>query len=229
MDEDLRLSAENLKSIRSLESRLLPIKPALKAIARSLSEVDAFLGRYATLSHCAPQSCASIQTALGGLARQVQAYNDNVEFLLNKTTSTGHSTSDTLNIRFQTTSQDQSGSMCSLARAAQEDSVAIRVITLVTLFYLPFSFIAVSRCKLPRRTCADRGQAIMGMNLVVFDTQSRNLVISSQFWLFFLISLPLTALTLLFWKWMMWRHQRVRSTTSAAEGLRGKRRILSMV
>ena len=39
------------------------------------------------------------------------------------------------------------------------------------------------------------------MNLVEFDSDSRNLVMSKQFWLYFVISIPLTILTLACWKW----------------------------
>ena len=44
---------------------------------------------------------------------------------------------------------------------------------------------------------------MFGMNLVDFDTESRNLVLSKQLWLYFVISVPLTALTLACWKWRM--------------------------
>jgi hypothetical protein len=39
------------------------------------------------------------------------------------------------------------------------------------------------------------------MNLVDFNTESRDLVLSNQFWLYFMVSIPLTALTLAYWKW----------------------------
>jgi cell division protein FtsL len=46
------------------------------------------------------------------------------------------------------------------------------------------------------------------MNLVDFNTESRDLVLSNQFWLYFMVSIPLTALTLAYWKW------RIRAYTS---------------
>jgi hypothetical protein len=39
------------------------------------------------------------------------------------------------------------------------------------------------------------------MNLVDFDEGTRNLVVSNQFWLYFVISIPLTALTSACWNW----------------------------
>ena len=44
---------------------------------------------------------------------------------------------------------------------------------------------------------------MFGMNLVDFDSASRNLVLSNQLWLYFAVSIPLTALTLACWKWRM--------------------------
>jgi hypothetical protein len=41
------------------------------------------------------------------------------------------------------------------------------------------------------------------MNLVDFDSKSRNLVVSNQLWLYFMISVPLTAVTLACWRYRM--------------------------
>lgn len=41
------------------------------------------------------------------------------------------------------------------------------------------------------------------MNLVDFDSDSHNLLVSNQFWLYFVISIPLTVVTLVCWRWKM--------------------------
>ena len=46
-------------------------------------------------------------------------------------------------------------------------------------------------------------QSIFGMNLVDFDPQTRNLSVSKHMWLYFVISIPLTVVTLLCWRWRM--------------------------
>jgi hypothetical protein len=42
---------------------------------------------------------------------------------------------------------------------------------------------------------------MFGMNLVDFDSNSRNLLVSNQLWLYFVISVPLTVVTLACWRW----------------------------
>jgi hypothetical protein len=41
------------------------------------------------------------------------------------------------------------------------------------------------------------------MNLVDFDSETRNLIVSNQFWLYFMVSVPLTAVTLACWQYRM--------------------------
>ncbi|KAF2621211.1 hypothetical protein BU25DRAFT_483274 [Macroventuria anomochaeta] len=99
---------------------------------------------------------------------------------------------DSLNLGFQQLAKGQSQNTFQMARSAREDSVAIRAITLVTSFYLPFSFVAT----------------MFGMNLVDFDSESRNLLVSKQLWLYFVISVPLTVMTLACWRWRMQTYRR---------------------
>jgi ABC-type iron transport system FetAB ATPase subunit len=84
-----------------------------------------------------------IQTALSDLKREVTSYRIQASFLQKKAQSTAQSVLDSLNFSFQQLAQDQSKNTFFMARSAREDSVAIRAITLVTSFYLPFSFVAV--------------------------------------------------------------------------------------
>jgi hypothetical protein len=44
---------------------------------------------------------------------------------------------------------------------------------------------------------------MFGMNLVDFDSGSHNILVSNQFWLYFVISVPLTVATLACWRWRM--------------------------
>jgi hypothetical protein len=49
---------------------------------------------------------------------------------------------------------------------------------------------------------------MFGMNLVEFDSESRNLLVSKQLWLYFVISVPLTVMTLACWRWRMQTYRR---------------------
>jgi len=44
---------------------------------------------------------------------------------------------------------------------------------------------------------------MFGMNLVDFNSESHDLLVSNQFWLYFVISIPLTIATLWCWRWKM--------------------------
>jgi hypothetical protein len=48
---------------------------------------------------------------------------------------------------------------------------------------------------------------MFGMNLVAFNADTRNLVVSHQFWLYFMVSVPLTAVTLACWRFSMQRYR----------------------
>ncbi|KAL7627289.1 hypothetical protein AAE478_001478 [Parahypoxylon ruwenzoriense] len=60
-----------------------------------------------------------------------------------------------------------------------DDSAIVRIITIVSAFYLPGSFVAT----------------IFGMNFFVFDEQGRQIVISRDFWVFVVVWAVLTLFT----------------------------------
>jgi hypothetical protein len=60
---------------------------------------------------------------------------------------------------------------------------------------------------------------MFGMNLVAFNADTRNLVVSHQFWLYFMVSVPLTAVTLGCWRFSM---QRYRNSSLNEEESRAK-------
>lgn len=74
----------------------------------------------------------------------VAAYNSNAAYLLDKVQATAQLLADTLNLKHQQTAQRVSENTLALNDAAVKDSATIRVITVVTLVYLPANFIAVS-------------------------------------------------------------------------------------
>jgi hypothetical protein len=57
----------------------------------------------------------------------------------------GFKISDTIALKSQHTSETMSSAMLDLSKSSVEDSTAMRVITVVTLVYLPSSFLTVSR------------------------------------------------------------------------------------
>ena len=71
------------------------------------------------------------------------AYSQNAVFVLNKVRGTGQLLSDTLNLKHQQNAEVISGNTLALNNMAAKDSATIRVITMVTLLFLPAQFVAV--------------------------------------------------------------------------------------
>ena len=74
----------------------------------------------------------------------LQAYSQNTAFLIDKIRKTAQLVSDTLNMKHQQIAQDTNENTLALTNAAVKDSATIRVITVVTILYLPTTFVAVS-------------------------------------------------------------------------------------
>ena len=88
------------------------------------------------------------------------AYSRNAIFLRDKIRGTIQLLSDTLNLKHQKIAQTISENTLALNKSAVKDSTTIRVITVVTLLYLPATFVAVNihirKCRMERRlTCSD--------------------------------------------------------------------------
>ena len=105
-----------------------------------------------------------------------------------------------LDLKNQYTAADTNNHVSQLAEKTTKDTTAVKWITYLTLFYLPGSFVAVSLEKsmglmdLP----ADRIlQALYGMNLFIFNPQTRRLVIAEDFWICVVTWLLLTLVTFL--------------------------------
>ncbi|KAI9686893.1 MAG: hypothetical protein M1822_002646 [Bathelium mastoideum] len=192
------VNLETLKTVRSVETHLLPLEPVLKSLQKLLSEMKRFNSTLETAQVTEHSRAMVIPAALADFEKEAACYREHASYLIRRAQSIARSILDTLNLDSQTSTHCQSDNMFVLARAAQEDSVTIRVITLVTLFYLPFSFVAT----------------ILGMNLFYFNINTRKITVSNEFWLYFVISIPLTALTLGCWKWKMWRHRMKHASTT---------------
>ncbi|RAL04458.1 uncharacterized protein BO80DRAFT_462077 [Aspergillus ibericus CBS 121593] len=88
---------------------------------------------------------------------------------------------------------DINQSMLKLTDEGFDDNATVKVVTLVTLIYLPASFVST----------------ILGMNLFDFANGDK-LSISRQFWIFIVLAVPLTLLTLAMWYFVTQRQLRNR-------------------
>ena len=89
------------------------------------------------------QDHSATQEFLQNYITVTAAYSRNAIFLRDKLRGTIQLLSDTLNLKHQQISQNISENTLALNNAAVKDSATIRVITVVTLLYLPATFVAV--------------------------------------------------------------------------------------
>ncbi|KAJ0423940.1 hypothetical protein BJY00DRAFT_299447 [Aspergillus carlsbadensis] len=80
-----------------------------------------------------------------------------------------------------------------LTNKSLDENVTVRIVTLVTLIYLPASF----------------ASTLLGMNLFDFG-ESGDLEISHHFWIFIVLAVPLTVLTVGSWYWLVQRRKKLR-------------------
>lgn len=143
VDEPL-VCFETLKTVRAVEKHLLPLEPLLQSIHNTLSEVKVIKRKFGILLNDQPEPSLVIEAALSDLQKEALSYKEHATHLSKRAQSTAQSISDILNLNFQKLAQGQSHNTFTLAQSAREDSVAIKALTLITSFYLPFSFVAVS-------------------------------------------------------------------------------------
>lgn len=113
-------------------------------MAHSIQILEAFNDALQTDGSTLGETHNDIRELLQNYATMVAAYNSNAIYLLDKIRGTAQLLADTLNLKHQQTAQHVSENTLALNDAAVKDSATIRVITVVTLVYLPVNFIAVS-------------------------------------------------------------------------------------
>lgn len=94
--------------------------------------------------------------------------------------------------------------MTGLGHAAKLDSGAMRTIAVVTMAFLPPTFISVSlsRCLLRG---ANLSQAVFSMSFFNYapaqGTEAARWSVSEKFWIYWVLAVPLTCLTIAIWFW----------------------------
>ena len=94
--------------------------------------------------------------------------------------------------RDSVTSQTIATESASIAQGARQDSYAMKTIAVLTMFFLPATFIS----------------SLLGTNLFVLDTSGdgkAQLIVSELWWIYLVSAVPLTLFTLLvWWLYLQW-------------------------
>lgn len=208
IDESLRVNHQTLTSVRFIENRIYPLLAIFASLSKTLTTLEK-LNKTIQARSAEQTETNAISDILENHRNQIDAYTENAKFLLKRSGSTAQQLSDTLAFKNQHVAQSQSGYMLKLTMSTVDDSATVRVVTLVTLVYLPFSFMA----------------SIFGMNFFRMGN-SNNVVISSEFWIYIVISIPVTVATMMCWRWWKGRQDAIRekavsdaaSTSSSENG-----------
>ena len=88
-----------------------------------------------------------------------------------------------------------------IAHEARQDSAAMRTIAVLTMFFLPATFVS----------------SLLGTNLFALNTstpEKPTLVVSELWWIYLVSAIPLTLLTLFCWAlYLKWRTRKKRQTS----------------
>ncbi|KAH5367282.1 hypothetical protein HBI55_140910 [Parastagonospora nodorum] len=192
---------KDISRLHYIETRLATLPSILAAQQGLIDKLDALNEQLHQRNQASEETCSETRDILGNLRRRLGSYEANVAFVLGKVRSTTQLVSDTISLKSQHTTENVSDQMLILNRSASEDSTSMRVITLVTLVYLPSTFVATFF-----------GMGFFGSG----DDAGVHWTSSPLVGLFFALAIPLTLLTLGYWKWSLSRAVRSRLNSKLA-------------
>ncbi|OCL02180.1 hypothetical protein AOQ84DRAFT_443530 [Glonium stellatum] len=172
-----------LPRLQHLQDKVLQVSARLKATKATLSTLKEVNGS-SFASSSDKHGMESFGSEIKIYETQVTGHLTSLELMQKRSQETLTMLGVALNLRIQATALGINNNMLNLAQDTVDDSATVRVITIVTLVYLPASFAA----------------SLLGTNLFVFQTmEGSSFQVSGKFWVFFVIAIPLTVLTVGGW------------------------------
>ena len=119
---------------------------------------------------------------------------------------------------FNLVSQNQNQTTALINRAARHDAQTVRAISIVTLIFLPATFVSVCGSVIISSSIIRAltvHQTLFSMTFFNFspgtDTQKESWNVSNHLWVYFSVAVPFTVLTMAAWLW--WQHSLHRGYT----------------
>ncbi|KAA8645038.1 uncharacterized protein ATNIH1004_009249 [Aspergillus tanneri] len=143
VQETLNVNHQTLTFIRSVEARCLPLRAIFCSFDKTLQilrKANDVLRDCGRVDH-APWM--AMEQLLGNYKNHLEAYSQGAAFLQNRTATTAHLITDTFSFKNSHRAHEQTEHMLDLTLSTVDDSTTVRVITVVTLIYLPSTFVAV--------------------------------------------------------------------------------------
>ncbi|KAF8859385.1 hypothetical protein BDZ45DRAFT_361920 [Acephala macrosclerotiorum] len=173
-----------LQELHSLLNKIMPISPRLRSTLGTISSLRTLYGTLRRENLYTEHHSVQILDELKTYEIHTEGHLASVALLEKKVQETVSLLAVALNLKNQSTTLSINHNILSLTKDTVDDSVTVRVVGIVTLIYLPATFVT----------------SLLGMNLFSFQTsQGSGFQISKQFWIFFLITIPLTVITVGSW------------------------------
>ncbi|KAF4241730.1 hypothetical protein CNMCM8980_002254 [Aspergillus fumigatiaffinis] len=196
LEEELRVNHETLSTVRHAEARCSSLSPIFRSLQKSFQALQEANDALAERNITQHSDAHAMKQLLKNYVNMVDAYTEQAWFLKSRTACLAVSIADTLSFKDSNTARSQNKYMLDLTLSTVDDSTTVRVITTVTLIYLPFTFMAT----------------VLGMSsFFEMDPTDHNLVVSPKFWVYVVFSIPLTAATLFYWWFLKNGKQRTKS------------------
>ncbi|KAH7350699.1 hypothetical protein BKA65DRAFT_243414 [Rhexocercosporidium sp. MPI-PUGE-AT-0058] len=202
-EEYTMLNFDTLQTLRHLAGKLIPIPAILQASIKTIKSISAMvitLGTTTDLTRTAPES-RKTQYHLQLCQSRLESYLESCYVLQARIENMTKFLADGLNLQNQEISAESNTHLITLTKDTVDDSATVRAITVVTLLYLPATFVS----------------GLLGSNLFNFKDSTSDFQISKQFWIYLAVTLPLMLLTIGYWKFKTHQQKRKKRGLEVAQ------------
>ncbi|KAJ9615175.1 hypothetical protein H2200_001249 [Cladophialophora chaetospira] len=191
--EDLQLDVrfDRMQFWRDLEDRLAPLEPLFLALLSQLEVLqrcDTFLTHANQTGGVAGAEERSLKALPAEYFRSrmnlVKGLMTSAQGLQKRIHNASRLVENTLELRNQSELKAINENLLKLQRENLDDSETVKVITILTMIYLPASFVT----------------SLFGMNVFDYDGNSHKMETARNWWIYLAVWIPLTVVTILLWQ-----------------------------
>ncbi|KAL3494903.1 hypothetical protein BJX62DRAFT_222935 [Aspergillus germanicus] len=190
-----------------LGDRLVPLAARLRAALHTLRQFEKMNSLLRSKEFSSEEQCQSTADQVAHHISGLEGHIESVQVLERKVRGISDLLAVAVTVENQAVTIDINNKMLELnnklvhlTNKSLDENATVRIVTLVTLIYLPASFVST----------------LFGMNFFDFG-ESGNLEISHHFWIFIILAVPLTVVTVGSWYWLVQRRKKLRQAQRAAD------------
>lgn len=188
-----------------IKCALIPVVPALRCSRKTICKLLGILQNMqgsSAASSIIPRSTIDSAERLELYLADLDSYSDNVASLHQKCTGLAQVFDRSLTFEQSQIAHAQNNKMTQLAGKTADESLTARSITVVPLIYLSFTVIAASFLSTLRNLAdTDKARQLSACLSSISTTIRGRFYVSSWFWVYVVVALPLTAFSLSCWRW----------------------------